>query len=222
MYSPAQQEGPAPHHPGLAKPQLPDTRWEGDPRVWQEQMRQGSRHGVPRTGGAGPPPGGEHGHCPQRPLNWGGVHAGHRGGVPINTKHGGWEAPQEQDLYRPAPQVSTGNSCWQLQNIYSFFSAKKKKLGGMGGRAGARGVPQKVPQGTQAPSLGSGPPSPHSKRGQVGPTEPTKAGGAGSSGQRGGLNRGEGTSPAPPQLREPRQLSVPHRHGILLSSSGNL
>ena len=81
------------------------TRWEGDPRVWQEQMRQGSRHGVPRTGGAGPPPGGEHGHCPQRPLNWGGVHAGHRGGVPINTKHGGWEAPQEQDLYRPAPQV---------------------------------------------------------------------------------------------------------------------
>lgn len=75
--------------------------------------------------------------APRDPLNWGGVHAGHKGEVPINTKQGGYAAPQEQDLYRPAPQVSTGNSCWQLQNIYSFFSAKKKKLGG--GWAGATG-----------------------------------------------------------------------------------
>ena len=169
MYSPAQQEGPAPHHPGLAKPQLPDTRWEGDPRVWQEQMRQGSRHGVPRTGGAGPPPGGEHGHCPQRPLNWGGVHAGHRGGVPINTKHGGWEAPQEQDLYRPAPQVSTGNSCWQLQNIYSFFSAKKKKIGGDGRAGRGKRGPTEGASRDSGPLAGLRAPKPTFQEGAGGP-----------------------------------------------------
>lgn len=111
------------------------------------------------------PPRGRTWPLPQRPLNWGGVHAGHKGKSPL-TQSERTVQPLGQNLYRPAPQVSTGNSCWLLQNIYSFFSAKKNNQGVVG-RGDRRG--RSCLQGLRLPRWAWGPPTPRLEMGACGP-----------------------------------------------------
>lgn len=82
MYNPAQQEGPAPHHPGPGARALGHQGGRVTHRVWQEQMRQGSRHRVPRTRGQRPPQGENMATAPETPK-LGRVHRGQKGKSPL-------------------------------------------------------------------------------------------------------------------------------------------
>lgn len=70
------------------------------------------------------------------------------GEIPETQSKGALQ-PQEHNQYRPAPQVSTGNSCRQLQNMYSFLSTKKKSGGRWAGVVGEAEKGLRLPCWTQ-------------------------------------------------------------------------
>lgn len=71
-------------------------------RVWQEQMRQGSRHRVPRTRGQRPPQGENMATAPETPKLGRGAHRA-EGEVPINMKQRAMQPPRIASIQAGTP-----------------------------------------------------------------------------------------------------------------------
>lgn len=182
MYNPAQQEGPAPStaRPGSANLQTPG--WEGDPRgLAGTDDEAGFQARSPQDWGVQAPPRGEHGHCPSRPLNWGGVHAGHEGEAPLTQSEGGVHPPRTGSVQAGTPGFHRKQLLAATKHLQLLLRKEKKIRGWVRSDRGGTSCLK----GLRLPCKAQGPPLHIQSWGHVGPLEPTKAGGLGAQGTKG-------------------------------------
>lgn len=101
----------------------------------------------------------------------------------MNTKQGGCAAPKNRICTGRHPRFPQETAAGSYKT-FTASSPQRKKIQGMGGQ-GQEGK-QKSPQGTEAPSLGSGGPQPHIRRwGTWALLSPLRLGGLGAQGTKG-------------------------------------
>lgn len=175
------RKGLPPPPPGLAQRASRHQGGRVTHGAWQEQtMRQGSRHGVPRTGGAGPPKGRTWPLPLETPKLGRGARRARRGS-PINTKRGGCASPKDRICtgWHPRfPQETAAGS----YKTFTASSPQRKKIRGWvrSDRGGTSCL-----KGLRLPCKAQGSPLHIQSWGHVGPLEPTKARGLGAQGTKG-------------------------------------